>query len=78
MTVARLVPVSVRLPDTRIPVFRTPSPSGSIPCSPDGPAASGDRRPSLETQGPNREAVREARSPRPPINRDLGNARRHI
>ena len=48
-TVARLVLVSVGLPRTRILVFRTPSPSGSIPRSPDGPAASGDRRPGLES-----------------------------
>jgi inner membrane protein len=48
-TVARLVLASVGLPRTRIPVFRTPSPSGSIPRSPDGPAASSDRRPGLES-----------------------------
>ncbi len=50
-TAARLVLVSVGLPRTRIPAFRTPSPSGSIPHSQDGPAASGDRRPDLEPQG---------------------------
>ena len=61
-TAARLVLVSVGLPHTRIPVFRTPSPSGSIPRSPDGPATSGDRRPGLEPQGPDLEAAREARS----------------
>jgi hypothetical protein len=42
-TAARVVLVSVGLPHTRIPVFRTPSPSGSIPRSPDSPAPSGDR-----------------------------------
>ena len=47
-TIARLVLVSVGLPHTRIPVFRTPSPSGSIPCSPGGPATSGDRRSGLD------------------------------
>ncbi len=47
---ARLVLVGVGLPRTRIPVFRTPSPSGSIPRSPDGPVSSGDRRPRLEPQ----------------------------
>jgi membrane-bound metal-dependent hydrolase YbcI (DUF457 family) len=41
-TAARLVLVSVGLPHTRIPVFRTPSPPGSIPRSPDSPATSGD------------------------------------
>ena len=51
-TAARLVLVSIDLPHTRIPVFRTPSPSGSIPRSSDGPATSGDRRPGLEPQGP--------------------------
>jgi membrane-bound metal-dependent hydrolase YbcI (DUF457 family) len=61
-TAARLVLVSVGLPHTRIPVFRTPSPSGSVPRSPDGPATSGDHRPGLEPQGPGLEAAREARS----------------
>jgi inner membrane protein len=61
-TAARLVLVSVGLPHTRIPVFRTPSPSGSIPRSPEGPATSGDRRPSLASQVPDLEAAREARS----------------
>jgi hypothetical protein len=42
-TAARVVLVSVGLPHTRIPVFRTPSSSGSIPHSPDSPAASSDR-----------------------------------
>jgi hypothetical protein len=51
-TAARLVLVSVGLPHTRIPVFRTPPPSGSISRSSDGPATSGDRRPGLEPQGP--------------------------
>ena len=50
-TAARLVLVSVDLPRTRIPAFRTPSPAGSIPHSQDGPAASGHRRPDLEPQG---------------------------
>ena len=43
-TAARLVLVSAGL-RTRA------SPSGSIPCSPDGPVASGVRRPGLEPQG---------------------------
>ena len=60
-TAAWLVLVSVSLPHTRIPVFRTSSPSGSIPRSPDGPVASGARRPDLEPQRPD-EAAREARS----------------
>ena len=51
-TAARLVLVSVGLPHTRIPVFGTPSPTGSIPRSPEGPATSGDRRPGLEPRGP--------------------------
>ena len=75
-TAARLVLVSAGLPHTRIPVFRTPSPSGSIPRSPDGPATSGDRRPGLEPQGPDLEAAREARSRtslrNPPWCRDAG------
>ena len=50
-TAARLVLVSVGLPRTRIPAFRTPSPAGPIPHSQDGPVASGDRRPDLEPQG---------------------------
>jgi inner membrane protein len=61
-TAARLVLVSAGLPHTRIPVFRTPSPSGSIPRSPDGPATSGDRRPGLAPHEPDLEAAREARS----------------
>jgi inner membrane protein len=43
LTAAQVVLVSAGLPRMRIPVFRTPSPSGSIPRSPDGPATSGDR-----------------------------------
>jgi hypothetical protein len=43
-TAARLVLVAFGLPRTRIPVFLTPSPSGSIPRSPDGPARSPDGR----------------------------------
>jgi membrane-bound metal-dependent hydrolase YbcI (DUF457 family) len=62
LTAARLVLVSADLLHTRIPVFRMPSPSGSIPRSPDGPVASGARRPGLEPQGPDHEAAREARS----------------
>jgi inner membrane protein len=62
LTAARLVLVSAGLPQTRILVFRTPSPSGSIPRSPDGPVASGARLPGLEPQGPDHEAAREARS----------------
>ena len=49
-TAARLVLAGVGFPRTRIPVFRTPSPSDSIPRSPDGPVSSGDRRPGLEPQ----------------------------
>jgi hypothetical protein len=79
-TVARLVLVSVGLPHTRIPAFRTRSPSGSIPRSPDGPATSGDRRPGLEPQGPDLEAAREGRSRNsllsPPWCRDAGYGRR--
>lgn len=59
---ARLVLVSVGLPHTRIPVFRTPAPSGSIPCSPDGPETSSDRRPGLETRRRDPETAREPRS----------------
>jgi inner membrane protein len=61
-TAARLVLVSAGLPHTRIPVFRAPSPPGSIPRSPDGPAASGDRRAGLKSQGPGVETADEARS----------------
>jgi inner membrane protein len=62
LAAARLVLLSADLPHTRIPVFGTPSPPGAIPRSPDGAAASDDRRPGLETQGPDPEAAREARS----------------
>jgi membrane-bound metal-dependent hydrolase YbcI (DUF457 family) len=58
---ARLMLVSTGLPHTRIPVFRTPSPSGSTPRSPASSATSGDSRPGLETQRPGLEAAREAR-----------------
>jgi len=61
-TAARLVLVSVGLPHTRIPVFRTPSPAGSVPCPPDNPATWGDRHRGLEPEGPDPEAAREARS----------------
>jgi inner membrane protein len=61
-TAARLVLVGIGLPPTRIPIFRTSSPHGSVPRSPDGRATSGDRRPGLETHGPDLEAAREARS----------------
>src|SRR5215831_17285988 len=44
-TAARLMLVGAGLPHTRIPVFRTPSPAGSIPRSPDSSATSGDRSP---------------------------------
>src|SRR5262245_20372625 len=43
-TATQVVLLSVGLPHTRIPVFRRPSPSGSIPHSADSPAASGWRR----------------------------------
>jgi membrane-bound metal-dependent hydrolase YbcI (DUF457 family) len=59
-TAARLVLVRVGLPHTRKRVFRTPSPSGSIPRSLDGPATSGDRRPGLESQGPDRDLTSRA------------------
>jgi len=41
-TATRVVLVNVGLPHTRVPLFRTPSQSGSIPHSLDSPAASGD------------------------------------
>jgi inner membrane protein len=41
VTAARLVLVSAGLPPKPVPVFRTPSSSGSRPRSPDGPVASG-------------------------------------
>jgi hypothetical protein len=75
-TAARLVLVSVGLAHTRLPVFRTSSPSGSIPRCPDGPVASDARLPGLEPQGPDHEAAREARSRtslrNPPWCRDAG------
>jgi inner membrane protein len=43
LTAARLVLVGTGFPDARIPIFRTPSPSGSLSRPPDSPAAS--RRP---------------------------------
>ena len=61
-TAARLVLVSAGLMHQRIPVFRTPSPPGSSPRSPDGPVASDTRRPGLEPQEPDHEAAREART----------------
>jgi hypothetical protein len=61
-TAARLVLVRVSLPRARIPVFRTPAPSGSVSGSPDAPVTSGDRGPDLEPQGPDPEAAREAQS----------------
>lgn len=62
-TAARLVLVSTGFPHTRIPVFRVPRPSGSIPRSPGGSTLSGDRGPGLATQGPDLEAARETRPP---------------
>jgi len=61
-TAARLVLVSAGLPRTRIPVFRTPGPPGSVPRSRGGPATSGDDRASPEPLGPGSEAAWEARS----------------
>ena len=61
-TATRLVLVSAGLPHTRIPVFPTPSPAGSIPRSPEDSTTPGDRRPSLETQRADPEAAREERS----------------
>jgi hypothetical protein len=58
-TAARLLLVSVGLPHTRIPVFRAPSPPGSISRSLDSPATSGNHRPGLKPQGPDLEAARE-------------------
>ena len=76
VTAARLVLVSAGLLHKRILVFRTPSPSASIPRSPDGPVASGAGLPGLEPQGPDHEAAREARSRtslrNPPWCRDAG------
>ena len=62
-TVARLVLVSAGLPHTRIPAFRTPSPSGSIHRFPGRPATSGDRRSGLEPLGPDLEAARGSGMP---------------
>jgi membrane-bound metal-dependent hydrolase YbcI (DUF457 family) len=61
-TAARLVLVSAGLPHTRLSLFRTPSPSGSIPRAPDDPTTSSDRCPALQPQGPDLETAREARS----------------
>jgi inner membrane protein len=61
-TASRLVLVSVGRPRTRMLVFLTPSPPGSIPRSQDRTAESGDRRPGLEPQGPDLEAGRETRA----------------
>ena len=70
--------VSAGLAHRRIPVFRTPRPSGSCPRSPDGPVASGARRPDPGPQGPDLKAAREARSRTslrdPPWCRDAGGA----
>jgi inner membrane protein len=63
---ARLVLVSVGRPHTRIPVFRTPPPSGSIPRSSNGPATSGDRSPGLEPQGPDPNLNVKGRRAKPP------------
>jgi LexA-binding, inner membrane-associated putative hydrolase len=60
-TAVRLFLVSVGLPRARITVFRTPSPSGSIPRSSDGPAAPGDRRPGSESHSHELEAARMTR-----------------
>lgn len=70
-TVTRLVLVSLGLPRTRTPVFRAPSPSGSRPGSPDGPATPGDRDPGFEPEGTDLESAREARS-RTSLRRPLG------
>jgi membrane-bound metal-dependent hydrolase YbcI (DUF457 family) len=61
-TAARLVLTGIGLPRTRIPVFRAPSPPGPVSRSQDQLATSGERRPGLEPQGPDREAAREARA----------------
>jgi len=61
-TATQVVLLSVGLPHTRIPVFRTPSPYGSIPRSQEGRATSDDRRSDPQSQGPYLEAAREARS----------------
>ena len=61
-TAARLVLVGTGRPHTRIPVFRTPSQSGSVPRSLDGPATPGDHGPGTGPEGPGFKAAREARS----------------
>lgn len=61
-TAARLLLVSIGRPRSRIPVFRTPSPSGSSPHSPEDPTAHGDHRPGREPQGSDLEAARETRA----------------
>jgi membrane-bound metal-dependent hydrolase YbcI (DUF457 family) len=61
-TASRLVLVSVGRPRTRMLVFLTPSPPGSIPRSQDRAAESGDHRPGLEPRGPDLEARRETRA----------------
>ena len=77
-TAARLVLVGAGLLHTRIPVFRTPARSGSVSRFPDGPVASGARRPGLEPQGPDDEAARERRGRHslqsPPWCHDAGTA----
>ena len=62
LAAARLVLVGAGLPRARIPVFWTPSPSGSNPRSLDRPTTPGDRHPGPETNGPDPEVAREARS----------------
>jgi hypothetical protein len=78
-TAARLLLASAGLAHRRIPVFQTPPSSGSSPRSPDGPAASGTRRPGPGPQGPDLEAARDARSRttlrNPPWCRDAGYGR---
>jgi inner membrane protein len=61
-TAARLVLATIDLPHKRIPVFWTPSRTGSIPRTPENPATSGDRHLGAEPPGPDLEAAREARS----------------
>jgi membrane-bound metal-dependent hydrolase YbcI (DUF457 family) len=75
-TAAPLLLAIAGLAHRRIPVFRTPPPSGSSPRSPDGPVASGTCRPGPGPQGPDLEAARDARSRttlrNPPWCRDAG------
>ena len=71
-TAARMVLVSVGLPHTRIPVFRTPSPPGSIPGSPHGPASSGDRSPPEPDLAAADEARPRSSLPSPPWCRHAG------